>query len=83
MFVSNNTQVVAALQMGRSRNKTTMGWLRLIFWESVRGNFNEMSVYINIKDNTICDSLSVSKNVARIWGAVTACQLYCYNLFDC
>ena len=56
VFVTDNTQVKAALNLGRSRNKTTMVWLHLIFWSSVRYNFDVQSVYINTKDNIICDS---------------------------
>ena len=36
VFVTNNTQVRAALNSGRSKNKTTMAWLRLIFWVSIQ-----------------------------------------------
>ena len=32
VFITDNTQVMAALNSGRSKNKITMGWLRLIFW---------------------------------------------------
>ena len=58
VFVTDNTQVMAALNMGRSKNKTTMKWLRLIFWASIHYNFDIQSVYINTKFNVISDSLS-------------------------
>ena len=47
VFVADNTQVSAALNSGRSRNKTTIAWLRLIFWLSNTHNFDVQSVYIN------------------------------------
>ena len=86
VFVTDNTQVQAALNTGRSKNKTTMGWLRLIFWESIRHNFDVSSVYINTKDNTICDSLSrlsSFKNIARIRDADVAGKMCCHHIFNC
>ena len=58
VFVTDNTQVMAGLNSGRSRNKTSMGWLRAIFWASITHNFEVKSVYVNTKNNVICDSLS-------------------------
>ena len=60
VFVTKNTHVMAALNSGRRRNKTTMVWLRLIFWASITYNFEVKSVYINttVNVNVICDSLS-------------------------
>ena len=86
VFVTDNTQVQAALNSGRSKNKTTMGWLRLIFWESVKYNFDVTSVYINTKNNTICDSLSrltSFKNIARIRDADVADKMCCHHIFKC
>ena len=86
IFVTDNTQVQAALNTGRSKNKTTMGWLRLIFWESVKYNFEVSSVYINTKNNVICDSLSrlsSFKNIARIRDADEAGKMCCHHIFDC
>ena len=86
IFVTDNTQVQAALNTGRSKNKTTMAWLRLIFWESVKYNFEVSSVYINTKDNTICDSLSrlsSFKNIARIRDADEAKRMCCHHVFNC
>ena len=86
VFVTDNTQVQAALNTGRSRNKTTMGWLRLIFWESVKYNFEISSVYINTRDNIICDSLSrltSFKNIARIRDADVADMMCCHHIFKC
>ena len=86
VFVTDNTQVRAALNSGRSRNKTTMAWLRLIFWASVTNNFDVQSVYINTKDNVLCDSLSrldMYKSIARIRDADAAAVLCCHNIFSC
>ena len=85
VFVTDNTQVIAALNTGRSRNKTTMAWVRLIFWASITYNFDVKSVYINTKVNIICDSLSrlnKFKNVARIRDADQGPLLYCHNIFS-
>ena len=86
VFVTDNTQVCAALNTGRSKNKTTMCWLRLIFWESVKHNFRVKSVYINTNDNVICDSLSrldCYKNIARVRDADVAKHLCCHHIFNC
>ena len=86
IFVTDNTQVQAALNTGRSRNKTTMAWLRLIFWESVKYNFDVRSVYISTHVNIICDSLSrltAFKNVARIRDADVAKSMCCHHIFQC
>ena len=86
VFVTDNTQVMAALNSGRSRNKQSMAWLRLIFWASIAYNFEVKSVYINTKANTICDSLSrldKYKNIARVRDADQAAMLCCHKLFNC
>ena len=86
VFVTDNTQVQAALNTGRSKNKTTMAWLRLIFWESVKYNFSVSSVYISTHDNIICDSLSrlsAFKNIARIRDADVARSMCCHHVFRC
>ena len=86
VFVTDNTQVRAALNTGRSRNKTTMAWLRLIFWASVTYNFDIQAVYINTRDNVICDSLSrldCFKSIARIRDADAAALMCCHSLFSC
>ena len=86
MFVTDNTQVMAALNSGRSKNKTTMSWLRLIFWMSIHHNFDIQSVYINTRDNVVCDSLSrLNKfvNIARIRDADVAKAMCCHDIFHC
>ena len=84
--ITDNTQVLAAINSGRSTNKTTMRWLRLIFWESVRHNFIIKAIYINTKDNVVCDSLSrlsCFKNVARVRDVDTAKRMCCHHIFNC
>ena len=86
VFITDNTQVLAALRTGRSKNKTTMRWLRLIFWESVTHNFNIRAVYINTNDNVICDSLSrlsSYRNIVRLRDADVAGRMCCHHLFEC
>ena len=86
VFVTDNTQVMAALNSGRSKNKTTMAWLRLVFWASITCNFDVQSVYVNTKANVICDSLSrLDKfvSIARIRDADRTSRLCCHELFDC
>ena len=86
IFVTDNTQVRAALNTGRSRNKVMMGWLRLIFWKSIQNNFEIQSVYLNTKDNIICDSLSrldKFKNIARIRDVDERGYMCCHGLFSC
>ena len=85
VFVTDNTQVMAALNLGRSKNKISMGWLRLIFWASIKFNFDIKSVYLNTQHNVICDSLSrLDKflNIARIWDLDQAGRLCCHALFS-
>ena len=63
-----------------------MGWLRNIFWESIKYNFDVQSVYINTRDNIICDSLSrLDKfvSVARIRDADSSQYLCCHGKFYC
>ena len=85
VFVTDNTQVMAGLNSGRSRNKTSMAWLRVIFWASITYNFEVKSVYVNTKNNIICDSLSRLdrfKNVARIRDADQAGRMCCHEVFN-
>ena len=86
IFVTDNTQVMAALNSGRSKNKFTMSWLRIIFWESINLNFEIQSVYINTKVNVVCDSLSRLddyKNVARIRDVDVNKYMCCHAVFFC
>ena len=86
VFVTDNTQVMAGLNSGRSKNKLSMAWLRVIFWASITHNFEVKSVYVNTKANVICDSLSrldKFKNIARIRDADQASRMCCHKLFNC
>ena len=56
--VSDNTQVVAAMNTGRSSNASSMGILREIFWLSVVNNCHLVGIYLPGKDNVIADALS-------------------------
>lgn len=85
VMVTDNTQVRTALNTGRSINKTTMKWLRQIFWESVTNNFRIESVYIPTECNVICDSLSRMKEfkyVAILRDCDSAQGLCCHHLFN-
>ena len=84
-MVSDNTQVVAALRTGRSTNKTSMEWLRRIFWRAVEKNMDIKSVYIRSEDNEICDSLSrlsEHSSVGRINSADKGGYMCCANIFS-
>ena len=65
-MVTDNTQVMSALNSGRSINTTTMGWLRQLFWLAVVHNFDICSVYLPSKDNVICDGLSRLDDAASV-----------------
>ena len=56
--VTDNTQVVAALNTGRSANAVSMSLLRDIFWQSVIFNCRLVAIYLPGKDNIIADALS-------------------------
>lgn len=86
VMVTDNTQVKAALNTGRSVNGTTMGWLREIFWSSITNNFEIQAVYINTLDNVVCDSLSrldSYKNIARIRAVDEGKLMCCHVIFVC
>ena len=55
---SDNTQVVWALNKGRSVNDVSMALLRRIFWLSVIMNFHLVAQHISGDENTWPDSLS-------------------------
>ena len=85
-FVTDNTQVMCAINTGRSTNKTVMAWLRKFFWLAINNNFELDSVYLSSEANIICDSLSrldKYKNVARIRDADPMGYMCCFNIFRC
>ena len=56
--ITDNTQVVAAINKGRSVNEASMDILRLIFWESVVNNFHLIAQHVAGVDNVLADALS-------------------------
>ena len=56
--ITDNTQVVAAINKGRSVNEASMDILRLIFWESVVNNFHLVAQHVAGVDNVLADALS-------------------------
>ena len=56
--VTDNMQVLAMLNTGRSKNKLCMEWLREIFWICFIHNIEIYSTYIKSADNTLADQLS-------------------------
>lgn len=84
VFVTDNTTVRAALNLGKSRNKQIMSWVRELFWLSAETNFTISSVYVPSKDNIICDALSRwgdSSSKARIAAVDPQGLLCCSHLF--
>ena len=64
--VTDNTQVVAAINTGRSSNEASMCILRDIFWQSVVFNCHLVARHLPGKDNTTADILSRMKSVKEI-----------------
>ena len=58
VVLCDNTQVCAALRSGNSINKTTMSWLREIFWTCFIFNIEIQVEYISTTDNLVADGLS-------------------------
>jgi len=58
IIYTDNTQVQAMINTGRSCNKVAMAWLREIFWSSAIYNFHVTARRITSKDNVISDRLS-------------------------
>ena len=56
--ITDNTQVMNAINKGRSDNRTSMCLLRKLFWLSVMFNCHLVGVYIPGKDNVLADALS-------------------------
>ena len=58
VVLSDNTQVVSAINMGRSDNDISMAILRRVFWLSVLYNCHITSMHIPGHLNVVADSLS-------------------------
>ena len=56
--ITDNMQVMAMLNTGRSKNKLCMAWLREIFWVCFINNIEIHSTYIRSEDNILADHLS-------------------------
>ena len=56
--ITDNMQVLAMLNTGRSKNKLCMEWLREIFWLCFVYNIEIFSTYIKSEDNVLADHLS-------------------------
>ena len=57
-LITDNMQVLAMINTGRSCNKTCMAWLREIFWCCFINNTDLHASYIKSADNVIADALS-------------------------
>ena len=57
-LVTDNMQVLAMINTGRSSNATCMSWLRELFWACFLGNFDLHATYIKSSDNVLADQLS-------------------------
>ena len=55
---SDNTQVVAAINTGKSSNSVSMSLLRQLFWQSVLCNCHLVSSHLSGSKNVIADALS-------------------------
>ena len=59
--VTDNTQVVAAVNTGRSENQRSMEIIRLIFWETVRYNCHLVGFFLLGVKNVLVDAVSRAK----------------------
>ena len=60
--ITDNTQVVAAINTGKSSNEVSMSILRDIFWQSVLYNCHLVATYLPGVENTVADALSRLKS---------------------
>ena len=56
--ITDNMQVLAMVNTGRSKNKLCMEWLREIFWVCFIHNIELFASYIRSEDNVLADHLS-------------------------
>ena len=59
-IVTDNMQVLAMINTGRSSNKLCMSWLRELFWTCFINNTDVHASYIKSEDNVLADALSRS-----------------------
>ena len=57
-IITDNMQVLAMINTGRSANKTCMYWLRELFWICFVNNIDLFATYIKSEDNVLADALS-------------------------
>ena len=57
-FITDNMQVLAMVNTGRSANKLCMSWLREMFWMCFLWNIDICASYIKSEDNILADALS-------------------------
>ena len=56
--ITDNMQVLAMLNTGRSANKTCMTWLRELYWICFVNNIDIFATYIKSSENILADALS-------------------------
>ena len=81
-IITDNMQVLAMINTGRSKNKLCMGWLREIFWVCFIHNIDLFATYIKSEDNILADHLSrlpykgyVSKCIKSLDDANMCCSI--------
>ena len=57
-IVTDNMQVLAMINTGRSTNRMCMTWLREVFWTCFVNNIDLYATYIKSCDNVLADALS-------------------------
>ena len=57
-LITDNMQVLAMVNTGRSCNPTCMSWLREMFWLCFIWNIDIFATYIRSEDNILADALS-------------------------
>ena len=57
-LITDNMQVLAMINTGRSCNRTCMSWLREIFWLCFIWNIDVSATYIKSEDNILANALS-------------------------
>ena len=62
----DNTQVVSAINVGKSDNRRSMDLIRLIFWETVKYNCHLVGVFLPGVKNVLADAISRAKDFDAI-----------------
>ena len=77
-FITDNMQVLAMINTGRSANPTCMSWLREMFWLCFILNIDVFASYIPSADNVLADALSRLSYP----GMVSKCLLHLDSTID-